>query len=109
VSTAAPEPVPYRVVYSERVRQRLLALADVARDRGDGHAFVAAVKEIHRRLCLYPQFGEPLFDLTREAGQVWLGIVRPLSMRYGVLDDRRVVMVSELPVLLPKSETQDDG
>jgi hypothetical protein len=109
VSTAASEPVPYRVVYSERVRQRLLVLADVARERGDGEAFVAAVKEIHRRLCLYPQFGEPLFDLTQEAGQVWLGIVRPLSMRYGVLDARRVVMVSELPVLLPKSATEGGG
>jgi hypothetical protein len=97
------------VVYSERVRQRLLALADAARVRSDGGAFVAAVKEIQRRLCLYPQFGEPLFDLTQEAGQVWLGIVRPLSMRYAVLDDRRVVMVSELPVLLPKSKTQDSG
>jgi hypothetical protein len=109
VSTAASEPVPYRVVYSERVRQRLLALADIARERGDGEAFVAAVKEMHRLLCLYPQFGEPLFDLTQEAGQVWLGIVRPLSMRYGVLDDRRVVMVSELPVLLAKSEPPDRG
>jgi hypothetical protein len=68
VSTAASEPVPYRVVYSARVRQRLLALADVARERGDGDAFVAAVKELHRRLSLYPPFGEPLFDLTREAG-----------------------------------------
>jgi hypothetical protein len=109
VSPAASDPVPYRVAYAERVRQRLLALADVARERGDGDAFVAAVKEMHRRLCLYPQFGEPLFDLTQEVGQVWLGIVRPLSMRYGVLDNRRVVMVSELPVLLPKSETQDGG
>jgi hypothetical protein len=31
VSTAASGPEPYRVVYSKRVRQRLLALADVAR------------------------------------------------------------------------------
>jgi hypothetical protein len=107
VSTAASQPEPYRVVYSERVRERLLTLADVARERGDGDAFVAAVKEIHRRLCLYRQFGEPLFDLKQEAGQVWLGIVRPLSMRYGILDRRRVVMVSELPVLLPKSGTRD--
>jgi hypothetical protein len=109
VTAATSEPVPYRVVYSERVRRRLLALADVARERGDGDAFVTAVKEIHRRLRLYPQFGEPLFDLTQEAGQVWLGIVRPLSMRYGVLDNRRVVMVSELPVLLPRSDSQDGG
>ena len=104
MSAAASESVPYRVVYSERVRQRLFALADVARERGDGEAFLAAVNEFHRRPCLYPQFGEPLIDLTQELGQVWLGTVRPLVMRYGVFDERRVVMVTELPVLFPKSE-----
>lgn len=107
MNTAASGPVPYRVVYSERVRQRLLALADMARERGDGEAFVAALKEFHRRLCLYPQFGDPLIDLTQELGQVWIGIVRPLAMRYGVFDERRVVMVAAIPVLLPKSEPQD--
>ena len=106
MSTAAPEPVPYRVAYSERVRQRLLALADTARERGDGETFLTALKEFHRRLCLYPQFGEPLVDLKQEAGQVWVGVVRPLAMRYGVFDERRVVMVAALPVLLPKSEPQ---
>jgi hypothetical protein len=98
--------VPYRVVYSERVRQRLLALADVARERGDGEAFLASLKEFHRRLCLYPQFGEPLIDLTQESGQVWIGIVRPLAMRYGIFDERRVVMVASIPVLLPNSGSQ---
>src|SRR5438132_1462208 len=93
VSTAASGPTPYRVVYSERVRQRLLALADVARERGDGEAFLAALKELHRRLCLYPQFGEPLVDLTQESGQVWIGIIRPLAMRYAVFDDLLVVLV----------------
>jgi len=86
------------------VRQRLLALADVARERGDGEAFLAALREFDRRLRLYPQFGEPLTDLTREPGQVWIGIVRPLAMRYGVIDERRVVIVAAIPVLLPKSE-----
>jgi hypothetical protein len=47
MSTAAPAPAPYRVVYAERVRQRLLGLADIARERGDGEAFVAALKEFH--------------------------------------------------------------
>jgi hypothetical protein len=86
------------------VRQRLLALADLARERGDGEAFLAALKECHRRLCLYPQFGEPLIELTQDSGQVWLGIVRPLAMRYGDFEERRVVMVVDIPVLLPKSE-----
>jgi hypothetical protein len=103
VSSAASAPEPYRVVYSERVRQRLLALANVARDRSDGEAFVAALKEFDRRLRVYPQFGEPLADLTHESGQVWIGIIRPLVMRYGVFDERRIVMVATIPVLLPKS------
>jgi hypothetical protein len=103
VSNADSGPAQYQVVYSERARQRLLALADVARQRGDGEAFLAAVKEFHRRLCLYPQFGDPLMDLAQELGQVRIGIVRPLAMRYGVFEKRRVVMVAALPVLLPKS------
>lgn len=107
MSAATSESVPYQVVYSDRVQQRLLALADVARERGDGEAFLAALKEFHRRLCLYPQFGEPLIDLTQELGQVWLSIVRPLAMRYGVFDERRVVMVTEVPVLLPKSKPSE--
>ena len=52
MSTAAPGPMPYRVVYAERGRQRLLALADAARQRGDGEAFLKALKEFHRRLGL---------------------------------------------------------
>jgi hypothetical protein len=84
----------------------LLALADVARDRGEGEAFLVALKEFHRRLCLYPQFGEPLIDLTQESGQVWIGIIRPLAMRYGVFEERRLVMVAAIPVLLSKSEPQ---
>ncbi len=95
---------PYQVIYSVRVQQHLLRLADEAAERGDGEEFVAALKEFHRRLCLYPQFGDPLVDLTQEPGQVWVGIVRPLSMRYGLFEDRRLVMVSSLPVLLPKAE-----
>ena len=109
MTTSASEPVPYRVSYSERVRQRLLALSDLARQRGDGEAYLAALKEFHRRLCLYPQFGEPLIDLSREPGQAWLGFVRPLAMRYGLFDERRLVMVVDMPVLLPKSEPQQGG
>jgi hypothetical protein len=58
-------------------------------------------------VCVFTQFGEPLIDLTQEPSQVWIGIVRPLSMHYGVFDERRVVTVTELPVLLPRSENQE--
>jgi hypothetical protein len=96
------EPVaPYRVSYSERVRQRLRALAAEATQRGDGTQFAAALTEFHRRLCIYPQFGDPILDLTSERGQIYNGIIRPLAMRYGVHEDHRLVLVVALPRLLP--------
>ena len=101
MSTAASAPEPYKVVYADRVRRRLLSLAEVARDRGDGEAFVAAVREFHRRLCIYPQPAIPI-DLKKEPARSGSGPF-VLSMRYAVLDDRRLVMVGALPVLLPKA------
>ena len=106
MSDTTEEPAPYRVSYSGRVRQRLLELADAARARGDGEAFLAALREFDRRLRVYPQFGDPLIDLQAEAGQVRLGVVPPLAMRYGVLEERRVVLVASPPVLLPRRDTE---
>ena len=102
MSGTAGEPTPYHVSYSGRVRQRLLELADAARERGDGEAFLAALREFDRRLRVYPQFGDPLSDLSAETGQVRLGVVPPLAMRYGVLEERRMVFVAALPVLMPR-------
>ncbi|MCI0684558.1 MAG: hypothetical protein L0Y71_20795 [Gemmataceae bacterium] len=84
----------------------MLALAGIARQRGDGEEFLSALKEFDRRLRIYPQFGEPLVDLQKETGQVWIGIVRPLAMRYGVFDERRLVIAAAIPVLLPKSKLE---
>jgi hypothetical protein len=94
-------PAPYAVDYSDLVRQRLRVLAREAFERGDGPAFAAALKEFHRRLTVYPQFGDPLFDLKHERGHIRIGIIRPLAMRYGVHEDRRLVFVGAPPVLLP--------
>ena len=64
MTEAAEAPVPYRVVYSERARESLRELVARARKRGLGRQVLDAAKEIDRRLRLYPQFGEPLMDLT---------------------------------------------
>lgn len=98
---ATDPPIPYQVVYSEAVRQRLGELADATIARGDGEAFAAAYREIDRLLRIYPQFGDPLIDLTAERGIICNGIIRPLSMRYGVFEERRLVLVVAPPVLLP--------
>jgi hypothetical protein len=94
-------PAPYAVEYSGLVMQRLRQLAAEATARGDGPAFTAALKEFDRLLRLYPQFGDPQIDLEVGGGQVRLGIIRPLSMRYGVNEDLRIVFCTAPPVLLP--------
>ena len=93
---------PYRIELSDQVRTRIFELADAARDRGDGPAFLAALKGFYHRLRVYPQFGDPLADLVRYVGQTRIGIIPPLSMRYGVIEDERLVFVTALPVLMPK-------
>jgi hypothetical protein len=99
---AAPEPpAPYRLVYSGAVKSRLRELSDEAFARGDGPAFSAALKEFDRRLRLYPQFGDQQLDLTEGGGQIRVGIIRPLCMRYGVNEERRIVFCTAPPVLLP--------
>jgi hypothetical protein len=96
--------VPYRVVYSERVRLRVRSLAKIAFERGDGEAFLAAVAEFHRRLAIYPQFGEPLMDLSRQSGRIWIATVPPVTMRYAVFEELRLVAIGALPVLSPPTK-----
>ena len=75
----APDPpVPYRLVYSDAVKQRLREMFDEAFARGDGPALTAALKEFDRRLRIFPQFGDPQTDLDIGDGQMRLGILRPL-------------------------------
>lgn len=93
----------YAVTYSDRVLAVLARLGRTARDRGDGEQFVASLREFHRRLCVYPQFGDPLSDLKAHPGHVRLGVVPPLAMRYGVLEDQRLVVVAAPPVLMYRS------
>ncbi|MFO0927158.1 MAG: hypothetical protein U0736_08965 [Gemmataceae bacterium] len=103
---ASDRPVPYAVEYSGMVLRRLREMAAEAAMRGDGPAFVVALKEFDRLLRLYPQFGDPLIDLTREPGVVYNGIVPPISMRYGVYEDRRLVLVSTPPILMPVAKPE---
>jgi hypothetical protein len=103
VSEPTSEPAPYQVVYSEVVRNEVRMLIADAASPEEARTIMAAFKEFDRRLRLYPQFGEPLLDLTHEAGRMWLGTVAPVGMRYAVFEDMRLVMVTIPPRLLPAS------
>ena len=72
------------------------------------HFFISALREFDRLLHIYPQFGEQLVDLKKEPGQVWIGTVRPLTMRYGVFDERRTVIAGAIPVLLRRSKPEGE-
>jgi len=85
------------------VLRRLVELATVAKTRGIGEEYLTALREFDRRLHIYPQFGDPLNDLRDGAGQVRLGVVTPLAMRYVVREDKKLVIVAALPVLLWRS------
>ena len=102
MSGEAHQYTPYEVNYSVRVEDTLAQLGRDALARGEGAQFVAALREFHWRLCIYPQFGDPLMDLILEAGHIRLGIVSPLVMRYGVSEDTRTVFVAGVPVLLSR-------
>ncbi len=98
---ASEPPVPYQLEYSDAVKQRLRERFEIAVARGDGPAYRAALKKFDRALRLYPEFGDPQIDLKTEPGVIRLGIIRPLSMRFGVYEGRRLVLVVAPPVLLP--------
>jgi hypothetical protein len=64
---------------------------------------LTAAKEIEARLRIYPQFGDPIIDLTHELGQIWIGTIGPLVVRYAIYEDRRLVMVVTPIMPLPNS------
>lgn len=93
-------PIRYRVAYSVQARSRLQELASQANERGDRDSFLDAIQEFDRRLHVFPQFGEPLVGLISQRGRIYVGVVSPLVMRYGVLEDERLVIVAAPPVLM---------
>jgi hypothetical protein len=105
VSAPSESPSQYRVSCSARVRDHLIKLSRKCQERGDGDKFIAALREFDYRLRVYPQFGDPLVDLEQEEGTSRIGVIRPLSMRYSVIETHRLVLLAALPVLMPMRGT----
>jgi hypothetical protein len=103
MSEPSTNPVPYRVAYSEQIRNELRDLLTRARSRGLGRQMLAAVTELDARLHIYPQFGDPLRDLELKPAQVWIGCVDPLVTHYSLDEERRTVFVVGTIQLLPNS------
>ncbi len=96
-------PNPYRVSYSEAVQTELLHLIARAHQAGLAQQVLLTIKKFDDRLRVYPQFGEPLQDLHHPPGCIWLATIRPLTLRYAVFEDLRLVIVGNPFLALPGS------
>jgi hypothetical protein len=97
-------PQPYRVSYSDRVREAAFALASRIRGTFLETSVRHALSEIERRLKIYPQFGEPLKDLAARKTTLWIGTVPPLVVHYILDEEKRQVIVVRPFQSLSRSE-----
>jgi non-ribosomal peptide synthetase component F len=96
----------YEVSYSGRVIDWLRDL--VARNRPHAADLIAVIRELDRRLRIYPQFGQPLRDLSVRRAQLWVATVPPLVVQYIVVEGDEVgvgrkVLVARPPTILAGS------
>jgi len=96
-------PKPYQVSYTGLVRAEARRLIATAGTSERAQAIITAFRELDRLLRIYPQFGEPELDLKKEDGKVYNCAVPPLVVRYAVFEERRLVVVSSPPKLLPNA------
>lgn len=100
--------VPYAVSYSQRVRESFTEMARRITNTYLLNWVYDSAKKIERRLQVYPQFGQPLRDLSVPNATLWYGIIEPLMVQYVIDQDRRQVMVTVPFRLLPWAETEPE-
>jgi hypothetical protein len=103
VSESSDKTIPYWVSYSEIVRNELKKLIATAAERGLGVQVRAAARKIDQRLHVYPQFGDPLIDLSLQPGQLRMITIPPLVVKYALYEDMRLVIVTTPFATLPHS------
>jgi hypothetical protein len=75
-----------------------------ARAKGQFERIAQALRGIHTRLEWIPlDFGEPLREFIHLGIKVYIGVLAPLVLKYGVDETRHIVYVSLPFSLLPKS------
>jgi hypothetical protein len=88
------QPARYRVILSGVTRAALTQLSLQARQEGAGQEFMAALREIGRRLRNDPlDFGEPRYRLPALRLLVCEGMITPLIVNFAVHEDQPLVFV----------------
>ncbi len=94
---------PYRVSYTERVRNSLRAMTARAIEHGLTKELYQALEALDRRLRTYPQFDEALQELKTGSSKLYVMTIAPLVVRYVIEEEKRVVMVASPIETLPNS------
>ena len=81
----------------------ILALAPRLKGTARGMGVHRAIFEIDRLLRIYPQFGEPLCDLSTRQTTLWFATIPPLVVHYIVDEAKRQVIVVGPMQPLPNS------
>jgi hypothetical protein len=85
---------PYEIVHSGAVTKALRQLCRQATQEGRAEAFLAALEQIEHRLGHTPnRFGEPLYRLPALRLQIRCAVIRPVSVYFGVHEDRQLVFI----------------
>jgi hypothetical protein len=91
---------PFRVIVSDLLKDRMIALHDQAVARGKGTEYLEALRTIYERLRDDPlEFGEPLFSLPAMKVTVRHAAVGFVVVDYGVHQQRAVVFVRSIRLL----------
>lgn len=91
----------YEVGYSGRVLDAMREL--IARNPGRGLQLLTALRLADYRFRIYPQFGQPLHDLSVGSAQLWVGVVAPLVFHYVLDEGQRRVSILRPPMPLPRT------
>jgi hypothetical protein len=68
---------------------------------GRGQQVLAALKELHRILTIYPQYGEPTRDLRTVGQTIYTLCVPPLFVEYAIDEEERIVYIGVPFKVLP--------
>lgn len=85
---------PFRLECSESIAESIRRLQRRASREGRGEEFLEALRQTIDRLQTDPtDLGEPRYDLPALRMQVRCVVIRPLSIDFGVCEDRRLVVI----------------
>ena len=91
---------PYDIDWSRAVVRTLRRLMRQAIQQGRAESFLAALRQIGRRLEQSPnRFGEPLYRLPGMRLQVRSAVVRPVVVHFAVHEDRPLVFIRRFELL----------